>query len=127
MGAPWLQPVAISRKSTECRSGRNKPKPLPWVATSCRSERMVEEGVSGSSPEEGSAKAPHVGAFSFMPTCAEPNVRWVWSRIWSFRADEASRWATMGPTRHRRAPEPHPLLASAGDQRPILRTGGDSR
>jgi hypothetical protein len=44
MGAPWLQPVAISRKSTECRSGRNKPKPLPWVATSCRSERMVEEG-----------------------------------------------------------------------------------
>ncbi len=40
-GAPWLQPVAISRKSTERRSGRNKPKPLPWVATSCRNERMV--------------------------------------------------------------------------------------
>jgi hypothetical protein len=26
---------------------------------------MVEEGVDGSSPSEGSAKAPHVGAFPF--------------------------------------------------------------
>jgi hypothetical protein len=57
-----------------------------------------KEGVDGSSPSGGSAKAPHVGAFSFMSTCAEPNVRWVWSRLWSFRADEASRWATMGPS-----------------------------
>ena len=37
-GAPWLQPVAINGKSTEARNGKNKAKPLPWVATSCRSE-----------------------------------------------------------------------------------------
>ena len=29
-----------------------------------------EEGVDGSSPSEGSAKAPHVGAFSFRSTCS---------------------------------------------------------
>src|SRR5206468_9341848 len=28
-----------------------------------------KEGVDGSSPSEGSAKAPHVGAFSFRTTC----------------------------------------------------------
>jgi hypothetical protein len=28
------------------------------------------EGVDGSSPSEGSAKAPHVGAFSFSSTCS---------------------------------------------------------
>src|SRR5205823_8859026 len=28
-----------------------------------------KEGVDGSSPSEGSAKAPHVGASSFRPTC----------------------------------------------------------
>jgi hypothetical protein len=33
---------------------RNRPKPLPWVATSCRDEPMVKEGVDGSSPSEGS-------------------------------------------------------------------------
>jgi hypothetical protein len=34
-----------------------------------------KEGVSGSSPEEGSAKALHVGAFSFKRTCFPSNVR----------------------------------------------------
>jgi len=34
-GAPWLQPLAIDGKSTECRTGENKPKPLPSVATGC--------------------------------------------------------------------------------------------
>src|ERR671936_389624 len=31
-GAPWLQPVAIGGKSRSLRNGRNKRKPLPWVA-----------------------------------------------------------------------------------------------
>src|SRR5207248_11580882 len=29
-----------------------------------------KEGVDGSSPSEGSAKAPHVGAFAFRTTCS---------------------------------------------------------
>src|SRR5919201_5202378 len=43
-GAPWLQPVAIGGKSRSLRNGRNKRKPLPWVATGCRLERMVRRG-----------------------------------------------------------------------------------
>ena len=47
-----------------------------------------KEGVDGSSPSEGSAKVQHVGAFAFSPTCRVGSVRWVWSRLWSFRVDE---------------------------------------
>jgi hypothetical protein len=49
-----------------------------------------KEGVDGSSPSEGSAKAPHVGAFAFRTTCGLSSVRWVWSRLWSFDARESS-------------------------------------
>ena len=42
-----------------------------------------KEGVDGSSPSEGSAKAPQVGAFSFRWTCSSSNVRWVWRPLWS--------------------------------------------
>src|SRR6266436_9977349 len=47
-----------------------------------------KEGIDGSSPSEGSAKAPHVGAFSSRPTCSLSNVQRVWSRLWSFRVRE---------------------------------------
>ena len=67
-----------------------------------------KEGVDGSSPSEGSAKAPHVGAFSFRPTCSLSNVRCVWSRLWSFRVQNGvargranGRVRTTGPTRQR--------------------------
>jgi hypothetical protein len=43
-GAPWLQPVASGRKSVGVENLENKPKPLPWVATSCRAQRMVRRG-----------------------------------------------------------------------------------
>jgi len=48
-----------------------------------------KEGVSGSSPEEGFAKAPHVGVFSFRSACSLSNVRWVWSRLWSLQVGDA--------------------------------------
>lgn len=40
-GAPWWQTLATGRKSERAKNGRNKRKPLPWVATACRLERMV--------------------------------------------------------------------------------------
>jgi hypothetical protein len=40
-GAERAQPVATGRKWDESENASNKPKPLPWVATGCRSERMV--------------------------------------------------------------------------------------
>ena len=44
-----------------------------------------KEGVDGSSPSEGSAKAPQIRAVSFGLTCTSSRMRWVWSRLWSFQ------------------------------------------
>src|SRR2546423_11970267 len=44
-----------------------------------------KEGVNGSSPLEGSARAPHVGAFAFTSTCEFSRVRSVWSRYGAFK------------------------------------------
>src|SRR2546423_1422640 len=63
-----------------------------------------KEGVDGSSPSEGSAKAPHVGAFSFRPTCSSSLVQWVWSRLWSFRVGEGH-----GCARSTASESPHQL------------------
>ena len=59
-GAPWLQPVAISGKSSGRKNRRNKPEPLPWDG---------KEGVDGSSPSEGFAemKSPQIGDFCCLP------------------------------------------------------------
>src|SRR5206468_3096472 len=42
-----------------------------------------KEGVSGSSPEEGSAKAPHNETFYFRSTCRFRNVRKGMEPLWS--------------------------------------------
>src|SRR6266511_1466665 len=44
-----------------------------------------KEGVDGSSPSEGSAKAPEIGAFPFDCTCTISSVRQVWSPLWSLQ------------------------------------------
>src|SRR5947209_14477052 len=49
-----------------------------------------KEGVDGSSPAEGSAKAPHVGALSFRSICAGSNVLRVWSALWSLQIRSAA-------------------------------------
>src|SRR2546421_533293 len=54
---------------------------MPQEARNC----MFEDSL----PLEGSAKAPHVGAFAFRSTCRFSRVRRVWSRLWSFRVGEA--------------------------------------
>jgi len=53
-----LQPVAINSKSPEARRRKNKPKPLPQVATSCLRRSMVRvhslcvmEGVASLAPQ----------------------------------------------------------------------------
>jgi hypothetical protein len=43
------------------------------------------KGVDGSSPSEGSAKAPEIGAFSLALVCTSSSMQWVWSRLWSFQ------------------------------------------
>jgi hypothetical protein len=63
----------------------------PVVPASTAPNLHGKEGVDGSSPSEGSTKAPHVGAFSFRSTCCSSNVQWVWSRLWSFHASARLR------------------------------------
>ena len=81
---------------------RNRHIYLRSAADDCHRLRTTfdgKEGVDGSSPSEGSAKAPHVGAFSFSSTCSSSNVRWVWSRLWSFHAGEGAEKRSRSQTR----------------------------
>jgi hypothetical protein len=62
-GAPWLQLVAIGCK---CSGPKNAGNDQKTVAVGCDwlpREAHGKEGVDGSSPSEGSAKAPELGAF----------------------------------------------------------------
>jgi hypothetical protein len=86
----WSRAGATSgkRSQTEHRRERStRDDPQPFAAHGNLPSLDGKEGVNGSSPLEGSAKAPHVGAFAFRSTCRFSRVRWVWSRLWSFRVD----------------------------------------
>src|SRR5437870_8645423 len=88
MEPSWSPVVATDGKQWQTGSVQKRGKQAITVALGC--DQLLKgahdkEGVDGSSPSEGSAKAPHVGAFSFRTTCSLSCVRWVWSRLWSFR------------------------------------------
>ena len=56
-----------------------------------------KEGVDGSSPSEGSAKAPQNGAFCLTGSCTTSSVQWVWSPLWSLQVQSArSKASKMG-------------------------------
>ena len=48
-----------------------------------------KEGVDGSSPSEGSAKAPHNRSFCFGSICRFSNMGQVWSPLWSLQVENA--------------------------------------
>ena len=50
-----------------------------------------KEGVDGSSPSEGSAKPPQIGALCVTRTCTISSVRWVWSPFLEPQVQNA-RW-----------------------------------
>src|SRR6266849_5595508 len=56
-GAPWLQTLAINRKSDQAKNARNKRNSSPWVAPDGK------EGVDGSSPSEGFSKLLLISSF----------------------------------------------------------------
>ena len=89
----WKNEGATGRKRFErLEPGSRLSKPNLF-ATGCRGlppKSHDKEGVDGSSPSEGSAKAPEIGAFSFRQTCSVSNVRCVWSRLWSFCVENAA-------------------------------------
>jgi hypothetical protein len=53
-----------------------------------------KEGVGGSSPPEGSAKAPQIGAFRSARTCTISNMRYLWSPLWSLQVQSAGSKAS---------------------------------
>jgi hypothetical protein len=68
-GAQRAQPVATGGKWHALENRSNMPIGNRWQPLATVSEHG-KEGVNGSSPLEGSAKAPHVGAFAFRSTCS---------------------------------------------------------
>src|SRR5207248_10182391 len=89
----WSPVVATGGNQRQIGSAQKRREQAKTVAGGCdRSPKAAhgKEGVDGSSPSEGSAKAPEIGAFSFRQTCSVSNVRCVWSRLWSFRVENAA-------------------------------------
>jgi hypothetical protein len=97
MAGRMKQPVATGGKWDPLESGSNRPIRNRWQPTATVSEHG-RQGVDGSSPSEGSAKAPHVGGFSFGATCSPANVRWVLSRAWSSRVQNGVARKHAWPT-----------------------------
>jgi hypothetical protein len=82
----WSPPVATAGNRSQMGRRRKRLIEAKTVAVGCAQlpeSFHGKEGVSGSSPEEGSAKGPHIGAFSVEGTCRISSVQWVWSRLWS--------------------------------------------
>jgi hypothetical protein len=65
------------------------------------------QGVDGSSPSEGSAKAPENGACSFGLTCTIDSVQRVWSPLWSLQIEKCLASGA------KRATLPHEVASAA--------------
>jgi hypothetical protein len=81
-----------------------------------------KEGVDGSSPSEGSAKAAEIAAFSISLACISSSMRWVWSRLWSFQVHDPSvqpHLARLGrpPVLRQRPLNPSTKLVPCGSRR----------
>jgi hypothetical protein len=73
----------------KARSRRSKPRAVAVGCDQLPESFHGKEGVDGSSPSEGSAKAPHTAAFRFGSICRSSNVGQVWSPVWSLQVENA--------------------------------------
>src|SRR6266516_4941085 len=88
----WSPVVATGGNPSQIGWPQKPQKQAKTVAADC--DRLPfgahgKEGVDGSSPSEGSAKAPQIGAFCLTGTCTFSSVRWVWSPSWSPQVHDA--------------------------------------
>ena len=87
----WSLAGATSGNRWQIGRPRKRRNQAKTVATGCDQlpwDLDGKEGVDGSSPSEGSAKAPQTGAFSFAGTCTISSVRWIWSHLRSLQVDD---------------------------------------
>jgi hypothetical protein len=96
----WSPAAAIGGNRWQMGRTSTRLRKAKTVAVGCH--RLPEkfhgkEGVDGSSPSEGSAKSPEIAWFVFRSSCRFSRVRWVWSRLWSFRVQNGvARRAASG-------------------------------
>jgi hypothetical protein len=79
----WSRAVATSGNRSQMGTLQGWLQQAKTVATGCDQLPIGahgKEGVDGSSPSEGSAKAPEIAVFPVGSTWSSSNVRWVWSR-----------------------------------------------
>src|ERR671931_1134549 len=90
----WSPVVATGGNRSQIEQAQEPPRQAETVAVGC--DRLPKgahgkEGVDGSSPSEGSARAPQNGASSLRSTCTIHSVRWVWSPLWSLQIERRLR------------------------------------
>src|SRR5919204_3400667 len=84
----WSPVVATGGNRSQSAHRRRPQNQAKTVAVGCHRLPFGahgKEGVDGSSPSEGSAKAVQSAAFSLTHVCTVSSMRWVWSRLWSFQ------------------------------------------
>ena len=92
----WSPAVATGGNRWQMGRPRERLRQAKTVAAGCDPlppNLDGKEGVVGSSPTEGSAKAPEIGVFAFRSTCSLSNVRWYGAvyGAFSFRTAAGSR------------------------------------
>ncbi len=126
----WSLAGATSGNRWQMHELQNLQEQAKTVATGCDQLPLKldgKEGVDGSSPSEGSAKAAEIAAFCVDGTCTSPSMWWVWSRLWSFQIQNALLVSaitarTRISTRPRAStPVPPPRQISRRGQCPFLR------
>ncbi len=86
----WSPVVANTGNQSQIGRGRNWRKHAETVAVGCNRLRPGldgKEGVDGSSPSEGFAKAPEIGALSYVFSRRGGLRAHRWSHLWSFRVE----------------------------------------
>jgi hypothetical protein len=115
-GAQWSQPVANGGKRPR-RTGGKALQTITFACWNLQREAHGKEGVDGSSPSEGSARAPQSEACLSGPTCASCSLTQVWSTLWSSQIQKASK--VLG-----RPPWPGMQVVAASGERTLAHPSG---
>jgi hypothetical protein len=111
----WSPVVATGGNQWQIGSALKPLEQAKTVAVGCdrlREKFHGKEGVSGSSPEEGSAKPVLSAGFALLRICTVSSVRWVWSRLWSSQVERSD------PGLRTQACRPRRFLDAAQDGEP---------
>ena len=78
------------------KTAQTSRKAWPTIAVRCAHNEMVRRGSTVRVRQRACKILAH-GDFPFRRTCPSSHVRWVWSRLWSFRVREGATCASLPP------------------------------